>query len=218
MEWPASERMVREQIESRGIRDERVLEAMRQVPRHWFVPRLEQKYAYDDRPLPIGFGQTISQPYIVALMTELLEVCGDHKVLEIGSGSGYQSAILSRLAGEVFTIEINAVLAERARAKLMAHGFDNVTVFHGDGYRGLPEEAPFDRILLTAAPEKVPESLVHQLRVGGRMVVPVGVHHQKLDLIIRHESSLERRTVLDVQFVPMVSGGPIQHADGPDGR
>lgn len=185
------------------VTDPRVLEAMREVPRHLFVPAALQELADEDCALPIGYGQTISQPYIVALMTEQLQVRAEHKVLEIGTGSGYQAAILSRLARQVYTIEIVAPLAEQARRRLDALGCDNVTVITGDGYRGHPDEAPFDGIMVTAAPEEVPEPLLGQLRVGGRLVIPIGSVVQELDVIERTESGFDCRTLSAVRFVPM---------------
>ena len=170
--------MVRTQIQARGVRDPRVLQAMREVKRHLFVPGESAEDAYEDYPLPIGEGQTISQPYIVALMTELLELQPDDKVLEIGTGSGYQAAILSRLAREVRSIEIVPSLAETAGKRLDLLGYDNVHLRVGDGYKGWPDEAPFDAIIVTAAPPEIPQALVDQLAEGGRMVVPVGTNYQ----------------------------------------
>ena len=195
--------MVRDQIEARGVSDLRVLEAMRAVPRHLFVPAEARPWAYRDHPLAIGYRQTISQPYIVALMTELLAPEPGHKVLEIGTGSGYQAAVLSLLVAEVFSIEIVEPLATRAKADLAAHGYDNVTVIAGDGYRGLPEEAPFDGIIVTAAPPYVPEPLIEQLKPGGRMVIPVGEGYQELKLLVKTASGVEEREVIPVRFVPM---------------
>jgi len=197
------ERMVEEQIVARGVRDPRVLAALRTVPRHEFVPPAERGHAYEDRPLPIGAGQTISQPYIVAVMTELLLLEGDERVLEIGTGSGYQAAVLARLAREVYTIEIVPELATRAEADLRRLGFANVHVRQGDGYRGWPEEAPFDAILVTAAPEHVPKPLVDQLAVGGRLVLPVGDFYQELVLVTRDELGVHEERLLGVRFVPM---------------
>jgi protein-L-isoaspartate(D-aspartate) O-methyltransferase len=196
--------MVETQIERRGIKNPRVLEAMRRVPRHLFVPEPYRKFAYRDAALPIGKGQSISQPYLVALMTELLEPRADHKVLEIGTGSGYHAAVVSQLVETVYTIELISELAERARAVLAAEGYENVVVIRGDGYRGRPEEAPFDGILVTAAPEKVPEPLLEQLSVGGRLVIPVGGRYQELKVLERTEEGVRTRTLLPVRFVPMV--------------
>lgn len=202
----ARRRMIDEQLRSRGIRDERVLAAMGEVPRHLFVPAENQAAAYADTPLPIGHGQTISQPYIVGFMSEALQIEASHKVLEIGAGSGYQAAILGRLAGQVYTIELVPELAERARAALAAQGFDNVHVRAGDGYQGWPEHAPFDRIMVTAAPEEVPQALVDQLAPGGRMVVPVGPQFgdQELRILTKTETGVMTERSLPVRFVPMI--------------
>jgi protein-L-isoaspartate(D-aspartate) O-methyltransferase len=199
----ARARMVREQIESRGVRDPRVLAAMRSVPRHELVPASLREDAYDDRPLPIGRGQTISQPYVVAAMTEALALRGDERVLEVGTGSGYQAAVLSGLVKQVYTIELEAELAARARADLARLGYTNVEVRQGDGWRGWPEHAPFDAIIVTAAPEQVPPDLIEQLAVGGRLVIPVGRYEQDLLLLRRTEKGIERETLFGVRFVPM---------------
>jgi len=199
----AREYMVREQIAGRDIEDPRVLAAMRKVPRHLFVPPEEREGSYSDHALPIGHRQTISQPYIVAFMTEALELHGDEKVLEVGTGSGYQAAVLAEVAREVFTIEIVEPLAKRAKATLDELGYRNVHVRTGDGYRGWPEEAPFDAIIVTAAPEHVPEPLVEQLAVGGRMILPVGDLYQELVLLTKDADGVRRRSVLPVRFVPM---------------
>ena len=198
--------MVEEQMRSRGIADARVLAAMLKVPRHQFVPRDQQHAAYEDRPLPIGFGQTISQPYIVAFMTEALALGPSDTVLEIGTGSGYQAADLAELAGEVYTIEIVPELAERARRTLAALGYHRVTVRHGDGYAGWPERAPFTRIIVTAAPEALPQALVDQLAIGGIMVVPVGPRSgdQELRILRKTERGVVTERSLPVRFVPMV--------------
>ena len=195
--------MVREQIEARGVTNPPVLEAMRTVPRHLLVPEDVRPWAYRDHPLAIGYRQTISQPFIVALMTELLAPDKDHKVLEIGTGSGYQAAVLSLLVAEVFSIEIVEPLAKRAAADLDKHGYDNVTVIAGDGYQGLPAEAPFDGIIVTAAPPYIPEPLVEQLKPGGRMVIPVGDDYQELKLLEKTGQGVEVRHVIPVRFVPM---------------
>mgnify|MGYP006271597303 CR=1 FL=1 len=196
--------MVRMQLELRDIENERVLEAMRQVPRHEFVPDDMQDQAYGDYPLPIGYDQTISQPYIVGLMTQLLEPKPDDKVLEIGTGSGYQAAILAELCGQVYTIEIVEELGKRAR-KLLTEtmGYENMHVRIGDGYQGWPEHAPFDKIILTAAPEEVPQPLLDQLAEGGRMVAPVGGALQELYIITKDEEGIHRERVTGVRFVPM---------------
>jgi protein-L-isoaspartate(D-aspartate) O-methyltransferase len=203
------ERMVREQIEARGIRNADVLRVMRSTPRHLFVPEDVREYAYSDRPLPIGLGQTISQPYIVALMTELLAAGKTDRVLEIGTGSGYQAAILAGTAKHVYTIEIVPELANSARERLAAMGAKNVTVRLGDGYKGWPEEAPFERIILTAAPPEVPQKLIDQLARGGRLVAPVGDSPATQELVVLEKSTsgeIRRRAVAPVMFVPMVFG------------
>jgi protein-L-isoaspartate(D-aspartate) O-methyltransferase len=198
------EAMVRDQIIPRGVKDERVLEAMRTIHRHRFVPTSLINQAYEDTPLPIGHGQTISQPYIVALMSELLQLKGDEKVLEIGTGTGYQAAILSKLAKEVYTIEIITLLARRAEKLLREElGITNVWVMNGDGYNGWPEQAPFDAIIVTAAPDHIPQPLIEQLVVGGRMVIPVGDRFQELQLITKTESGIEKESIIPVRFVPM---------------
>lgn len=195
--------MVRSQIEARGITDSRVLAAMEKVPRHLFVPENLRKQAYDDGPLPIGFGQTISQPYIVAYMTQQLRLSGKEKVLEIGTGSGYQAAILAELAAEVYTIEIIPELGRRAEATLRSLGYLNVHVRIGDGYLGWPEEAPFDAIIVTAAPEKIPPPLIEQLKVGGRLIIPVGDEFQELVLVRKTKKGIEQERKIPVRFVPM---------------
>ena len=195
--------MVDEQLRARDITSPRVLAAMRKVPRHLFVPDEERAGAYGDHPLPIGFEQTISQPYIVAFMTQALDVRREHRVLEIGTGSGYQAAVLAELAGQVYTIEIVAPLAERARATLGGLGYRNVDVRSGNGYRGWPEQAPFDRVMVTAAPDHVPAALVEQLKVGGLMAIPVGAFRQELRIMRRTASGMQTLSTLPVRFVPM---------------
>ena len=197
------QRMVEQQLRARDIRSAPVLEAMGRVPRHRFVPDDERNGAYSDYPLPIGFGQTISQPYIVAFMSEALEVTRDHRVLEIGTGSGYQAAVLGELAREVFTIEIVEPLAERARRTLEELGYRNIHVRAGNGYAGWPEHAPYDRIIVTAAPEDVPPALVAQLKPGGVMAIPVGAARQELRILRRTASGLDLLKTLPVRFVPM---------------
>ena len=196
-------RMVDEQLKARDIRDPRVLEAMLTVPRHLFVPEPQRANAYIDSPLPIGHDQTISQPYIVAFMTQALDVRPDHRVLEIGTGSGYQAAVLSKLAKVVYTIEIVTPLADRAREALARLGFRNIEVRTGNGYLGWPEQAPFDRIMVTAAPEEVPPALVDQLTVGGIMAIPVGSGIQELRVLRRTATGLDTLRTLPVRFVPM---------------
>ena len=201
------ERMVREQIEARDITSKRVLEAMRTVPRHRFVPSNVFRHAYADNPLPIGLGQTISQPYIVAFMTEALALKKSDVVLEIGTGSGYQAAVLTGLVKHVYTIEILCELADRARETLQELSYKNVTVRCGDGYAGWPKHAPFDAVIVTAAPPEIPQKLVEQLKPGGRMVLPVGRYFQSLKLIVKREDgSFSTRDILPVRFVPMVHG------------
>ncbi len=201
----ARQRMVEEQLAARGIRDPRVLEAMRTVPRHRFVPEDMRDLAYADAPLPIGQRQTISQPYIVALMTELLELTGDEKVLEIGTGSGYQAAVLGALAREVYSVERLPALAERARALLRELGYHNVHVVVGDGTRGLREHAPYDAIVVTAAAPRVPKPLLEQLADGGRLVLPVGSRAgQILERWVRQGDEWRQERITPVAFVPLV--------------
>jgi protein-L-isoaspartate(D-aspartate) O-methyltransferase len=202
--------MVAGQIAARGVRDSRVLAAMREVPRHVFVPPDRQASAYDDRPLPIGYGQTISQPYIVALMTELVRAEAADRALEIGTGSGYQAAVLSRLVAHVYSIEIVEPLARDAEQRLKRLGYSNVSVRAGDGYAGWPEMAPFDRIVVTAAPDHVPQPLVDQLRPGGRLVIPVGSIFEGQELrLLEKDSAGQVRTerITPVAFVPLRRGG-----------
>jgi protein-L-isoaspartate(D-aspartate) O-methyltransferase len=195
--------MVSEQIEARGVRDPAVLGALRAVPRHRFVPRSHAELAYRDSPLPIGEGQTISQPYIVALMTELIRPKPSMKVLEVGTGSGYQAAVLGECVGEVYTIEIVPELGRRSAALLAELGYRNVHTRIGDGFDGWPDEAPFDAILVTAAPERIPRPLLDQLAVGGRLVIPVGRYAQDLRVVTRTEDGYEERSAAPVRFVPM---------------
>jgi len=204
------EKMVETQIKARGVKDPRVLSALRKVERHRFVPEEYLNSAYSDQPLPIGEGQTISQPYIVALMTELLELKGDEKVLEIGTGSGYQAAILAELAKEVYTIEIIESLASMARSRLSGLGYQNIKVKAGDGYLGWPEAAPFDAIIVTAAPDHIPKPLLDQLKEGGRMVVPVGTYAQELRKIVKRSGTIETTDIIPVVFVPMTGDGVKQ--------
>jgi protein-L-isoaspartate(D-aspartate) O-methyltransferase len=202
----ARETMVREQIAARGIRDPRVIEALREVPRHSFVPEPERSRAYDDAPVPIGQGQTISQPYIVALMTELLRPQPGDRVLEVGTGSGYQAAVLARLVSHVYTIELEETLASTATALLRELKYENITVHTGDGYAGWPQHAPFDIVVVTAAPEQIPQPLIEQLQPGGRLIVPVGprFHVQQLQLIEKDAAgAIRTRDVAPVMFVPL---------------
>lgn len=196
--------MVEQQIRQRGVTDARVLNAMRAVPRDRFIPPSLMNQAYDDGPLPIGFGQTISQPYIVAYMSEVLKLDPSHKVLEIGTGSGYQAAVLGELAREVYTIEIVPELAERAEGALQALGTTNVHVRSGDGYGGWPEQAPFDRVMVTAAPEELPRPLIDQLAPGGLLVIPVGTQGgpQWMTIVEKTATGVVERRTIPVQFVP----------------
>ncbi len=211
-EWTrARQQMVKTQLEARGVRNAAVLAAMRKVPRHELVPASEREWAYGDSPLPISEGQTISQPYIVAYMTEQLDIRRGERVLEIGTGSGYQAAVLAELGAEVFTIEIVAPLAERAKADLARLGYRSVHVRAGDGYRGWPEQAPFDAVIVTAAPETIPQPLVDQLRVGGRMIVPVGDAYQELVMIRKTKHGIKKERLIPVRFVPMT--GEVEKHD-----
>jgi protein-L-isoaspartate(D-aspartate) O-methyltransferase len=196
--------MVETQLKPREISDESVIKAMMRVPRHLFVPADLRSLAYDDRPLPIGQGQTISQPYIVAYMTEALDLQPGQTVLEIGTGSGYQAAVLAEIVKQVYTIEIIPDLAARARKALAQAGYRNVEVRTGDGYRGWPERAPFPRIIVTAAPPEVPQALVDQLALGGIMVVPVGTSYQEMVIITKTSSGVTHTKTIPVRFVPMV--------------
>jgi len=204
------ERMVTQQIIARGIEDPGVIAAMRKVPRHLFVPESNRAFSYGDHPLPIGEGQTISQPYVVAFMTEALDLRPEARVLEIGTGSGYQAAILAELVKEVCTIELIEKLGKRATKTLDILGYRNIHVKIGDGYKGWPEKAPFDAVIVTCAPEEVPKTLVEQLRDGGRMIIPVGPAGavQKLVRGIKKNGRLETREVMHVRFVPMVKNHP----------
>jgi protein-L-isoaspartate(D-aspartate) O-methyltransferase len=200
----ARQHMVEDQIKGRGVTDSRVTEVMSSVPRHEFVPENYRARAYQDHPLPIGYGQTISQPYIVAFMTEQLHPQPTDRVLEVGTGSGYQAAVLSKLVAEVYTIEILKPLAQRAEVDLRRLNYSNVIVKAGDGYKGWPEHAPFDAIIVTAAPDHVPQPLIDQLKEGGRMIIPVGGHEmQQLYLLEKHAGKLTQRAVLPVNFVPL---------------
>lgn len=201
-------RMVDRQLRGRDIADAHVLQAMLDVPRHRFVPAALQRQAYDDTPLQIGFQQTISQPYVVAFMTQALRLDPEHEVLEIGTGSGYQAAVLSRLTRHVCSLEMVEPLAEGARRVLAELGYRNVDVRVGNGYAGWPERAPFDRIMVTAAPEVVPQALVDQLVAGGIMAIPVGRDEQVLRILRKTGDRLETLERLPVRFVPMIGAGP----------
>lgn len=197
--------MVQNQLMRRGIQDERVIKVMSEVPRHLFVPELYRHAAYEDCPLPIGEGQTITQPYMVAIMTQCLGLKGEEKVLEIGTGSGYQAAILSRLASHVYTIERHEALALRAKTILKQMGYDNIDVIVGDGSLGLPEKAPFHGIIVTACAPHVPECLLDQLEIGGRLVIPIGnPYNQILHQVVKTEREIEIRDILECAFVPLI--------------
>ena len=200
--------MVRRQIEARGIGDTAVLRAMRQVPRHSFVPEASPAQAYGDYPLPIGYGQTISQPYIVAFMAEAADLSPDDRVLEIGTGSGYGAAVLAAVAAEVYTIEIVPELADRARRTLARLEVENVEVRAGNGWLGWPEHAPYDAVVVTAAPDEIPPNLVHQLMVGGTLVIPVGDFFQTLRVLRKTDGGMVEEASLPVRFVPMVRSRP----------
>jgi protein-L-isoaspartate(D-aspartate) O-methyltransferase len=195
--------MVATQIQGRGVRDPAVLAAMRKVPRHRFVPESLRSQAYEDHPLPIGLGQTISQPYIVGLMTELVRPRAGMKILEIGTGSGYQAAVLAEIVGTLDTIEIIPELGRRAEATLRELGYRNVRVFIGDGFDGRPQDAPYAGIVVTAAPETIPPPLLDQLAVGGRLVIPVGSAEQELLVVTKTADGFRRESVIPVRFVPM---------------
>lgn len=204
--------MIDNQIISRGIKDTRIIQAMKKVPRHQFIPEKHRSRAYDDNPVPIGFGQTISQPYIVALMSELVELSETDRVLEIGTGSGYQAAILAEVVKEVFTIEIIPELAKQAEDTLNSLGYSNITVKTGDGFFGWPEKAPFDAIVVTAAPSAIPQPLLDQLKVGGRLVIPVGNYpYQELKKVIKTDNDIIEDAIIPVLFVPMT--GEAQKGD-----
>jgi protein-L-isoaspartate(D-aspartate) O-methyltransferase len=201
---PARQRMVVELAGAKHpITNARVLAAMGKVPRHEFVPEPLRSLAYQDRPLPIGYGQPISEPYVVAFMTEKIELKPSDRVLEIGTGSGYQAAVLAELTAQVYTIEIIEDLAHRAAVTLQRLGYTNIHTRAGDGYKGWPEAVPFDAIIVTCAPEKVPQPLIDQLKEGGRMIIPVGTTKQELVLLRKHNGRLDRQAVLPIHFVPM---------------
>jgi protein-L-isoaspartate(D-aspartate) O-methyltransferase len=202
------EEMVRSQLQNRGISDTKILEAFKIVPREAFVPVEYRRYSYADQPIPIGEGQTISQPYIVAYMTEVLGVGPNEKVLEIGTGSGYQAAILAELEIEVYSIEVNETLAQRAKTTLENLGYKNIHLKTGDGYAGWQENAPFDAILVTCSPTSIPPRLEEQLAEGGRMIIPVGRQNsvQYLYLLEKHQGKIKQKNVMPVRFVPMTDG------------
>jgi len=197
--------MVKDQLAGRDITDSLTLAVMSKVPRHLFVPEKSRPQAYEDHPLPIGYGQTISQPYIVALMTQLLDLKGGEKVLEIGTGSGYQAAVLAEICSEVYSIEIVPELAESSAERLRNMGYTNVHIVCGDGYKGWPDDnLRFDRIIITAAPPEVPQKLLDQLRTGGILVVPEGDFLQYLRVYVKHENKIDRKSIIPVRFVPMI--------------
>ncbi len=199
------EKMVQTQIEARGVKDEKVLKAMRKVCRHLFVPENMRAYAYQDEPLPIGEGQTISQPYIVAYMTEVLELKGEERVLEVGTGSGYQAAVLAEIVKEVFTVEIIESLSSKAQEVLKSLEYKNVYFKIGDGTLGWKENAPYDAIIVTAAPSKLPQALEEQLKISGRMIIPVGSMFQELVLVRRGKKKIKKKRLIPVRFVPLIS-------------
>ena len=201
--WESQRSRLVEELKHDGITDQNILEAMSTVPRHAFVPALVRHQAYEDHPLPIGCDQTISQPFIVAYMCQVLKLTGEEKVLEIGTGSGYHAAVLSLLADTVYTIEIIPELGKRAELTLDSLGYDKIIVKIGDGYQGLPDNAPFDAIILTAAPPEIPQPLLDQMKIGARLIAPVGETWQELVLIERNESGYKRESLLPVRFVPM---------------
>lgn len=205
-------KMVETQIKARGVKDEKVLAAMRAVPRHEFVPTVGKLLAYSDSPLPIGYGQTISQPYIVALMTELLQLTSGDKVLEVGTGSGYQAAVLSQIAKKVYTIEIVEPLYRTAKTRLEKLDYRNVFVRLGDGTKGWPEAMPFDKMIVTAAGLKIPQSLIQQLKEGGRIVMPVGEEEQVLVVGVKRNNQLETSDSIPVRFVPLVENRTAEDA------
>lgn len=206
IDWESKKQQMIETLKIYGITNTNILNIMKKVPRHEFVPEEYKKYAYEDSPLPIGYGQTISQPYIVAFMTELLELKPTDKVLEIGTGSGYQAAILSHLSREVYTIEIVPELCSKSRSKLIQLSYKNVQVICGDGYKGYKEKAPYDKIILTAAPETIPEALIEQLNNNGILVAPIGKQNeiQYLYKFTKTKNQIKKEKILPVRFVPMV--------------
>jgi protein-L-isoaspartate(D-aspartate) O-methyltransferase len=202
--YVSREKMINSQIKARGVSDQLLLKAMFKVKRHLFVPLIHRGLAYEDAPLPIGEGQTISQPYIVALMTELLELKGGEKVLEIGTGSGYQAAILAELAKEIYSVELLKPLAERSQKLLKELGYENIKIKQGDGFLGWPEYAPFNAIIVTCAPEEIPPVLLEQLAEGGRLVIPVGTDYQELRQLKKKDGKIISRGIIPVRFVPML--------------
>ena len=206
IDFSRRQRMVEEQIRQRGVVDERVRQVMLKVQRHLFVPEELRRGAYEDRPLWIGYDQTISQPYMVAFMTAILALLPMDRVLEIGTGCGYQTAVLAELSGEVYSVEKVAPLAEGAIRRLADLGYKNIRIKCGDGYEGWEEHAPYDAVIVTAAPPEIPSRLVEQLKTGGRMVVPVGESHQELYLITKGPGEIKKQNLFPVKFVPMIKG------------
>ena len=202
---PVQKKMVSEQIEKRGITNQKVLAAMSKVPRHCFVPPYLAHLAYTDSPLPIDHGQTISQPYIVAYMVDMAEIGAEDKVLEIGTGSGYQAAVLAELAQQVYTIEIIPELAQKARKAIRKLDYHNIHIKIGDGYEGWPEHSPYQSIVVAAAPEKIPVALVDQLAINGKMVIPVGKHYQDIIIITKTNDGITEQKTIPVRFVPMIT-------------
>jgi len=199
-------RMVDSQIRTRGVKNKAVIDAMLKVPRHIFIPENLRRYAYADEPQPIGEGQTISQPYIVALMTELLDPQSTDRVLEVGAGSGYQAAVLAELVSHVYSLEIVPALAKRTKKLLEKMDYKNISVIQGNGYQGYPQEAPFDKVIVTAAPPSLPKALTDQLKIGGRLVIPVGEFYQVLFVYTKKKDGIQSRDVIPVRFVPMTGG------------
>ncbi len=197
-------KMVETQLRARDIQDERILQAMERVPRHMFVPPDMRRHAYNDEPLPIGEGQTISQPYIVAYMSQTLDLRPDHRILEIGTGCGYQTAVLAELVGEVYSVEVLAGLADSARRTLKGLGYRNIRFKTGDGALGWPEFASYDGIMVTAAPYEIPQALRSQLGIGARMILPVGTAHQDLVLVTRGQKKYSQKKLISVRFVPLI--------------
>ncbi|MHA1569493.1 MAG: protein-L-isoaspartate(D-aspartate) O-methyltransferase [Alphaproteobacteria bacterium] len=206
-DWEAQRARLVEIVRAQGVTDAKVLAAMKKVPRHLFVPANVRYLAYQDHPLPIGHEQTISQPFIVGYMTQALKLQGGEKVLEVGTGSGYQAAVLAEIVKDVYSIEIICALATQAEERLKKLGYTNVHIKCGDGYLGWPEHAPFDGVIVTAAPDHVPQPLIDQLKVGGRLIIPVGRGFQSLLLIIKTADGIKRENLLPVAFVPMTGSG-----------
>lgn len=206
----ARQKMVKNQLKARGIKDEKLLKVMEKVPRHLFVPQAAKWCAYWDQPLPIGEGQTISQPYIVALMSECLELKATDRVLEIGTGSAYQAAILAEIAKEVYSIEIIESLAVEAEKKIQKMGYKNIKIKCADGFFGWEEYAPFDKIIVTACPPQIPQTLIEQLKINGKMIIPVGTAYQELVLLSKQKDGSQKKSIIPVRFVPMVGKAQLK--------